>query len=179
MYETTLYCGIGDVINVLTQDGVDYRTLDTPPTQYGGVIDEASSIIEEYCLRLYTPAVLSGARWVTWKCANIAAYLLCERAGNPPPPGITAKHERAMASLEKVQNGNTQIPGASQIRTCAPVLSNVRVRLDPFPRTVVEPNRSSQQMPADYVQWCDVFDWWSYQWALICSVVGAMAGMMV
>lgn len=157
-----MYCGINDVVNVLSQDGVDYRTLDTPPTQYGGVIDEASSIIEQYCLRLYDPSTLAQTRWITYKCANIASFLLCERAGNPAPPGIAEKNQRAMDALVQVQTGYQQVPGAGQRRTCAPVLSNVRAQLWPFPRTVVEVNRSSVQRPSDYVQWCDVFDWWNY-----------------
>lgn len=158
-----MYCTITDVQNIISADGVTYRVDDgTALDLYTAVIDEASSIIDEYALRFYTSTALEAARWVTHKCANIAAWLLCTRRGNAPPTGIAMRYEQAMDDLEKVSEGKKQIPGAGQRRDCAPCVSNVRIRLDPFPRTVVEPNRSSRQKPTDYKQWADRFDFVDY-----------------
>lgn len=158
-----VYCTITHVSNILSTDGVTYRVDDgTALDLYAAVIDEASSIIDEYALRFYTSTSMAASRWLTYHCANIAAWLLCTRRGNAPPSGIEMRYEKAMEDLDRVSEGKKQIPGAGQRRTLAPCMSNVRIRLDPFPRTVVEPNRSSRQRPTDYKQWADRFDFLDY-----------------
>jgi phage gp36-like protein len=160
-----LYCLIADVQNRLSADGVTYRTDDTPPVSYGDVLDDASRTIDEYLLGRYSDGVLSANGWVKHRCADIAAYLLCERRGNPPPSGIARKYEAAIEKLEKVRLGRLAVPGAPARVTDAPRMSNMRVRLDPFPHSVVERNRSPMRdTPTDYRQTADVLDWWQYQY---------------
>lgn len=155
------YCSQTDVTNHLTVDGVSYRIADNPPTELGNAIGEASDEIEEYLLRDYDTACLAGNSWVRNICAAIASYILCERGGNAVPPGIVQKYERAIRKLEQVRLGIIQVPGCGQRRDNVPVLSNVRVRLDPYPHTVVERSRSTGQ-PTDYVQSVDRLDWGKY-----------------
>ena len=156
------YCAIADVQNRLSADGVTYRTDDTPPTTYGDVLDEASREIDFYLLARYDGDLLATSDWVKHQCAVIAAFLLCERRGNPVPRGIAGKYERTIAKLEKIQTGtgNVGVPGIVERRTAVPTMSNVRIRLDPAPRTVVERNRSTtRNRPQDYVQHADRLEW--------------------
>lgn len=154
------YCTIADVQNRLSADGVTYRTDDTPPTTYGDVLDEASREIDFYLFSRYDADLLASSNWVKHQCAVIAAFLLCERRGNPVPRGIAGKYERTIERLEKVQLGVFAVPGIVERRTAVPTMSNVRIRLDPHPRTVVERNRSTtRNQPQDYVQHADRLEW--------------------
>ncbi len=155
---TIPYCSLTDLQNRLSADGVTYRTDDDPPTLYGDVIIDASSQIDEHLYFLYDPTQLALSDWVRERCADLAAYLLCERRGNPPPPGIASKYERAMDRLEKVRLGQLAVPNLPVMKSMAPVLSNCRIQLFPWPRVVVEPSNSTGT-PAGYVQFQDVLDY--------------------
>ncbi len=155
---TTLYCQQTDVQNRLSADGVNYRIDDVPPSTLGDVLTDASTQIDEHLFFLYDPAQLATSDWVRERCADIAACLLCERRGNPVPPGIQAKYERTMNRLEKIRLGLLAVPNLPIRKEMAPVLSNVRIRLDPFPRTVVE-RANSTGNPQGYNQHLDYLDW--------------------
>lgn len=154
---TLAYCTANDIYNRLSQDGVTYRTDDIPPTTLGDVIGDASAIIDEHCYFLYDPVNLQGVDWVRHRTADIATFLLCERRGNPVPQSIARKYEYAMDRLQKIQLGIRQIPGVPVRKSAAPVMSNVRVRLDPFPRVVVERSNSTGT-PENYSQNTDRLD---------------------
>lgn len=159
---TSLYCSLNDVKNRLSTAGVTYRIDDTPPDATDGdVLDEASRIIDDYCLLHYAEAQLAVSPIVMHWTANIAAMLMCERRGNPVPVGIHSKYERTLKRLERVQLGATLIADIPMRKTQVPVLSNVRVRLDPFPRTVVEKRRSTGT-PENYKQHSDKLDFLDY-----------------
>lgn len=154
------YCTIEDIINRLSADGVTYRTDDAPPDDYGDVLDDASRQIDFYLLARYESDQLVTSSWVKHGCAVIASFLLCERRGNPVPRGIAGKFERLMEQLKLIQLGNVPVPGIVERRTAVPTMSNVRIRLDPHPRTVVERNRSTtRNQPQDYVQHVDRLEW--------------------
>ena len=87
----------------------------------------------------------------------IAAKLLCERAGNAPPPGVQARYTRALDRLERVRKGTLLIPNAAVRKTLAPVLSTPRIRIDPWPRSVIERSRSTGT-PQGYTQNVDRLD---------------------
>lgn len=155
---TTLYCTIKDLENRLSAEGVSARSDDEPPDDLGDCINDASTQIDEHLYFLYDPAQLATSDWVRQRCADVAAFLLCERRGNPPPVGIAKKYERAMERLEMVQLGQLAVPALPVRKELAPVLSNVRVRLDPFPRVVVERSHSTGT-PEGYQQNTDSLDW--------------------
>lgn len=160
MPNTTAYCTVSDIQNRLSADGVTYRTDDTPPTTYGDVIDEASREIDLYCIQHYSETDMSTNRWVKHAAATIAAFLLCERRGNPPPVGIASKYERLIERLERIRLGQMRIPGLQPRRTDVPTLSQPRIRLDPHPRTVIEEKRgSTRNKPEDYSQQTDGLEW--------------------
>jgi phage gp36-like protein len=155
---TAAYCTQNDITNRLSADGITYRTDDNPPTALGDVITDAGTTIDEYLFFLYDPVQLATSDWVRERAADIATYLLCERRGNPVPPGIAAKYERTVEKLEQVRLGQRAVPNLPIRKEQAPVLSNVRVRLDPFPRVVVEPSNSTGK-PQGYDQHRDSLDW--------------------
>lgn len=140
---TTAYCTEDDIENRLSTTGVTLRTDDTPPTALGDVIDDASTLIDEHCRLRYTPAVLAASDWVNQRATDLAACLLCERRGNPPPASIQRKHDRAMERLELVRRGLLQIPDVGMRKSEVPVLSNQRVRLDPHPRVQTQKSKST------------------------------------
>lgn len=155
---TTLYCTMDDVSNRLSAAGVTYRLDDVPPDPTDGdVLDEASRTIDEHCLLFYTEQNLALSPTVKHWCANIAANLLCERRGNPVPGGIERKFDRTMKSLERVQRGR-QIADIPMRKACVPVLSQPRIRLDPFPHTVIEKSGSTGT-PEGYNQRRDSLDY--------------------
>lgn len=157
----TTYCAIADIQNILSADGVTYRTDDSPPDTYGDVIDAASAVIDEHCFIWVLPATLATNEWVKHRAAEVASYYLCERRGNPVPPGVAQRYERAMERLELVRLGRLQIPNCAVRKTQVPVLSNGRIRLDPFPRTVIEKKRSTGK-PEGYTQHADRLDTLDY-----------------
>lgn len=160
---TTLYCSLANVQGRLGADGVNYR-VDDDPTFIQQVLDDASRFVDEHCLLGYSEANLAASPWVKHRTADVAAYLFCERRGNAVPAGIAQKFERAEKKLERVRLGKLQIPDVPARRDLAPVMDNVRIRMDPFPRTVVEKNRSTKRnQPTDYAQHNDSLDWFDYQ----------------
>lgn len=159
----TLYCSQVDLTNRLSADGITYRTDDTPPTSLRDALGEAATIIDEHCRTAYDPAALAASDWVRHRATDIAAWCLTQGRGNPAPPGVQTRYERTMKALELVRVGSLAIPDIAARRDLAPVLSNMRIRLDPFPRSVVEPNRSSSRgRPKDYAQNVDSLEWFDY-----------------
>lgn len=138
-----LYCTTTDLVNRMSAEGVQYRIDDDPPTALGDVLAEAADTVDEHCWTMYSQAALAGSSWIKERCADIAAYLLCERRGNPVPPGIAQKHDRTLKKLERVQLGLLQVPFLAVLRTAVPIMSQPRIRLDPFPRVVIEKSRST------------------------------------
>jgi hypothetical protein len=63
-----------------------------------------------------------------------------------------------MDRLEKIRLGLLAVPNLPIRKEMAPVMSNVRIRLDPFPRTVVEQTNSTGK-PEGYNQHTDALDW--------------------
>lgn len=150
----TLYCTPTDLVNRLSVEGVAYRVDDLPPQALGDCISEASIDIDAYLLSLYDAAQLAQSTWVKHRCANLAACHLCSRRGNPTPPGIAQKCKDTKKDLEKVAAGKLQVPDVSPRAADVPVLSSMRAKLSPFPRTVVEPSRSTGK-PEGYTQFTD------------------------
>jgi hypothetical protein len=156
--QTVHYGAVTDLQNRLSSVGVALRVDDVPPEPTtGDVMNDADSVIDEHCLLAYSQANLFLSRWVNQRWSDIAAVHLCERRGNPCPPGLGRRYERTLERLEMVRIGRLLIPDIAMSRAFAPVLSNVRVRLAPTPHTVVEVVRSTG-IVTDYDQRPDNLD---------------------
>lgn len=162
MASTTAYCDLRAVQRIMSVAGINLR-VDDDPAVYPTVIDEASREVDLYLLHRYDEANLPASRWVEHCTATVAAWLFCTRRGNPAPTGIQKRYEHYLERLEKIASGLMHVPGLAPRRTDVPTLSNVRVRLDPFPRTVVERTRGgSRNHPQDYTQHLDSREWFDY-----------------
>jgi hypothetical protein len=155
-----IYCAPNDIVDILSQAGVDLRSDDAPPTLYGGAAAKAGNRIDLYCFRRYTPDNLAQSDLVKDWAATLAAYYLCIRRGNPPPQGVAIMFENAIADLTEIKKGLSEIPGIPARKSYAPVLSKMRSTLRPYPRAVVETSQSSTAggLPANYHQHQDVWD---------------------
>lgn len=160
----TPYCSLTDLQDRLSDEGVNLR-LDDKPTVYSKVINRASTKIDQYCRPRYTTANLAVSDWVKEAATTISVFMLCGRRGNPPPAAIAADYEELIDWLKLIASGARNLPDVPMRKTEVPVLSNVRTRLDPFPRTVVEPKISTGKAEG-YKQHADRLDWFDYTIAL-------------
>ena len=133
----TAYCTIANIQDRLSINGVTLRLDDVPPDEWGDVLNEAATIIDEHCFTRYSTNLQQSA-WVVYRATDIAAQLLCERRGNPAPAVVAKRAARAIEALMRVQAGSMNIYDIPEQRTAAPTMSNVRVILRPYPRSVVE-----------------------------------------
>lgn len=146
------YCTLADIQARLSVAGVS-SAIDDDEDAIDAVIDEASSVVEEYLLPHYSDADLSQNRWVKHQCSTIAAVLLMQRRGNDPPRSLRRKYEESLEKMDLVCQGGRQVPGLVRRRASVPVLSHPRVQIGPFgPRTVVDRYRGtpSRTPPRDY-----------------------------
>lgn len=154
---TETYCTMDDIAVVLSQAGIDLRMDDAPPIDEDEILDEVGAIVDEYCFARYSPANLATSRWVKHRAKRIGAKVLCDRRGNLPPASIAANYDEILVRLEKVRLGQLNIADIPERKTAVPVLSVPRVRLRPFPHTVIEKTLGTGQ-PRDYKQIVDPLD---------------------
>lgn len=138
----TPYCTVTHIQKRISQTAIDLR-IDDDPTCVPSVIEEASIEIDGYCLLKYSETSLAASDWIRLKCTDIAVHYLCLRRLNGSPVAAQARYDKAIADLEKIQIGSLTIPDAPRRKASVPVLSAPRIRLDPFPRTVIEQSRST------------------------------------
>ncbi|WP_020475713.1 phage protein Gp36 family protein [Zavarzinella formosa] len=124
------------------QLGADLR-IDDDSLSLDDVIADATTEAKGYVSRLYSDDALASSNWIELKVRDIAAYFLCLRRLNDAPPSAKLAYDKAIADLEKIQSGETQIPDAAMTKQAAPVLTNQRLRLWPFPNIVNVPSRST------------------------------------
>lgn len=164
MNASNTYCQIADVQDVLSNQGVELRTDDCPPTEYGNAIARAGDKVDWHCFRRYTPDNLALSPLVRDWAAVLAAYYLSCRRGNDPPAGIAILYEEAIANMTEVKKGLNEIPGIPARKSYVPVFSSMRATQRPFNRSVVEKERGSHATgsPENFHQWGDIWD--TYGW---------------
>lgn len=156
----TEYCDTDDLLDRLSAAGVIDRSDDTPPHHLGEVIARASLKVDQHCLLLYEAGRLAQSEQIKQVAADIAAHLLCRRRGNPSV--FREEYDEAMLYLRRVQLGVLQVHDIAARREVVPSVSNLRVRLDPFPRVVVERKRSAGPPVEDYRQNYDALEFFDY-----------------
>lgn len=144
----------------MSASGVSLRVTDDAAAT-AQAISDASIEADGYAMRRYTRTVLAASDWYKLKVKHIAQYFLSTRTLNPCPQSAQVKYEKAIADLEKVQLGQMDLPDAAGRKEGVPVLSNIRIRVHPFPRTVVERGRSTGT-PEGYTQHADSSDHMDY-----------------
>ena len=144
----------------MSASGISLR-VDDDSTATAQAIADASIEADGYALLRYNRTVLAASDWYKLKVKHIAQFMLATRRLNPCPQSAQIKYGKAIADLEKVQSGLVNICDAPGRKEEAPVLSNQRVRVVPFPRTVTERGRSTGQ-PEGYTQHDDSTDVMDY-----------------
>ena len=124
------------------QMGVDLR-IDDDIGSITDAIADATVETKGYVSRLYSDDQLALSNWVELKVRDIALYFLAIRRGNPAPDSVQAAYEKAIADLTAVQDGQTQIFDISMNKTTAPVLTNQRMNVYPFPNIVNVQSRTT------------------------------------
>jgi phage gp36-like protein len=166
-YATLQYCTLADLQNRLSDDGVNLR-VDDKPTVTTAVINRATTKLDGYLRPRYDPVTqLAASAWVTEACATVAAYYLCGRRANPVPATLRRDFEDLInpdgksGELQLIRRDQMNLPDVPMRKVEVPVLSQPRIRLDPFPRTVIERNRSTGQAQG-YTQHADRLDFFDY-----------------
>lgn len=144
----------------MSASGISLR-VDDDATATAQCIADASIEADGYTLLRYNRTVLAASDWYKLKVKHIAQFILCTRRQNPCPQSAQFKYEKAIADLEKIAMGQMNICDAPGRKEEAPVLSNQRVRVTPFPRTVTERGRSTGD-PSGYTQHDDRSDVMDY-----------------
>lgn len=136
------FCQWSDVTDRLSQVGGSLRVDDDPTTRDQVLIDATVEVLQRTYL-LYDSTALTNSNWVNRKTRDIACWFACTRRGNPAPKSVQAAYEAALKELDVVQTGAIQIFDAAMRKASAPVLSNQRVAMYPFPRVVTDIGKST------------------------------------
>ena len=147
----SVYCQKTDLETRISALGVSLRIDDTNDAAVIDCITDASSWVDYYCLGRYTTEVLFTSAWIKYRTRDIAIYYLCLRRLNPAPKAVEQNYETAIKELTRIQSGEATIPGLPVRKSAAPVLSQPRTVMFPYPYTAIERNRSTGN-PTGYPQ---------------------------
>lgn len=129
----TTYCTWPDVTNRLSAAGAAFRVDDDPSTKTD-VLESAAIEVNGYLQLRYGTTALAASNWVRFKTRDVAVYLLCLRRNHPVPKSVQARYDAAVEQMEQVAAGMLNLPDVAEPKENAPVLSNQRVTMWPFPR---------------------------------------------
>jgi phage gp36-like protein len=128
-------------IDALTDDDVD---------SINGAIEDATTEVNGYMFILYDATRLAASQWIQMRATDLAVLFISSRRNNPAPQEAVRRYERALKELELYGSGARPLPDAAMRKSAAPVLSNQRVRMQPFPHVVTERSQSTGD-PAGFV----------------------------
>lgn len=112
------YCTVEDVIEILSEEGVNYRiddnenghisTNETARVQTS--IDQASLRIDFWMSRKYFPATLDQSQFIMFCCVWISSRYLCRRRGGGVPTSIDDTATEMEDMLKQIYYGQAYIP---------------------------------------------------------------------
>lgn len=155
------YCVIADVKDILSDNGVLYRTDDNEDGSVAGSGTEStvqSHAIEFAAVKMnmylqqtaYTLTALANNEWCKWCNAVKAAVILCRRRGNPVPNSLLQEEQEFERMLEMLRKGTIDaIPGTNPSFETTPVVTNFTT--EPWRRTPVrrrDGSSTGQKPPA-------------------------------
>lgn len=130
------FCTIADVKDLLSDNGVLYRTDDdesgavagsgTESTVQSHAIELAAVKMNMYLQQTaYTLTALANNEWCKWCNAVKAAVALCRRRGNPVPQSLLQEEQEFDRMLEMLRKGQIDaIPGTNPSHESTPVTIN-------------------------------------------------------
>lgn len=132
------YTSNDEISRHLSPDSLGYYNDDgvvvsgsSPTLNTNDAIEEATDTVNVYCLAYYSEASLSNNLWVRRSATWLACYFLTSRRAEPSP--YKAQFDRVISLLEKIRDGEMQIPRCSLRSDFAPCASNY-VLDDRFPK---------------------------------------------
>ena len=149
-----VYCEESDVVLKAGQEAVDLRRDDPGASDsLDASIEEASSWIDFYLIQRYPDTSFADNRWVKYACVTLTLYFYCQRRLESVPSSIEAQYKRLIEVLGKILSGASgyKVPGLAERKVSAPVLSQPRVILWPYPRVVTQRQQSTGR-PEGYPQ---------------------------
>lgn len=141
---TVPYSTLAKVQKRLSVDGTDDR-IDDDTDSINDCLLNATLEVQSYLLGLYSDAALRASEWVALRTTDLALWHVCARRANPVPGSVQACYDRAIADLVRFSTGHPQIPNTPMLRSTAPVVTNQRVSLWPFPHLVNIPSQSTSK----------------------------------
>ncbi len=156
------YCTRTDVETRVSALGVSLRIDDdtngaSQTLRVTDCIQDASAWVDFYCGARYDPAALATSDWVKFRTRDLAIMALCSRRLNSIPKVVQTLYDEAIEALKQIQLQQVPIPGLAMRKNSAPVLSQPRPILFPYPYTAIERSRSTGK-PAGYTQRNDPYE---------------------
>lgn len=132
------YTSADEISRHLSPDSLGYYRDDgvvssgsSPTLNTQDAVEEATDTVNMYCLAYYSEASLSNNLWVRRSATWLACYFLTSRRAEPSP--YRGQYERVIALLEKVRDGEMQVPRCSLRSDFAPCASTYVID-DRFPK---------------------------------------------
>lgn len=118
MAYSQFYCSEGDVISVLSMEGVtfsvdDDRSGGANNDEYQSIndcIERAQAKINFFLNKVYDLTTLYTNTWTKWCCATFAAANLMRRRGASCPAGLAFEEEEYKEFLQMVMDNQALIP---------------------------------------------------------------------
>jgi len=92
---------------------------------WDGIVVDATDEINIYCLNWYASADMKNNKWVRRQASYLGCYYLSIRRGDPGQ--YAARREEILLSLQKIANGQMQIPRLATRGDLTPGSSNYTV----------------------------------------------------
>lgn len=95
------------------------------PAVWTDVIEAATDTVNIHCQLYYEESVLANSSWVHRITTWVAAHYLTQRRGNPG--AYSNLYAEAMSYLERIRDGELQIPRAALRSVMVPAMSNFTI----------------------------------------------------
>ena len=124
----------------------------------------ATDQVQQYTAPRYDATNLSQSWSVNRWATVLAAYWIAKRLCRPCPQSIESDYERTMEELEKVLNGQMQIPRISPLTSGWPFVTNTTIDISyTYDKIRVEP-QLSEGTPTQYGQYIDWNSAFLFEW---------------
>lgn len=153
---TPVYCTQGDVVNVLSTNGIsslldddgDGQVNTTEQLRMTDAINRATETCNFYLYWKYDPTNLATySNLVNQWASDLAAYVLVRARGNPAPESLITSAQEAKDMMTEIMKGRATLPNVPMRRLQAPTWDNIRVDLTYRWKVIRVEQSTSSQLP--------------------------------